>query len=215
LPGALFLCGDLECFVVAQSIDVPSVGASVGSGVDEFGVAIGVALFGEARGVATFGVAGAGVPAAQGVALTSDATGVAACTVGAPPGVALGVDKTIVGMMTPLVSAAIGVETGVLVVAGGVHSMAFSRDRPDGPPATIIPISALPPIAKSTTSQRVRFTSCSRRQIAYRAPLLSKTMPRRERCDIDAGFFDSRYSVLARQKMADFPATITVVGNGV
>jgi len=88
LSGALFLCGEYDCFVVAQSIDVPSVGASVGSGVNEFGVAIGVALFGEARGVATFGVAGAGMPSSLGVALTSGATGVAACAVGAPSGVA-------------------------------------------------------------------------------------------------------------------------------
>jgi hypothetical protein len=64
-------------------------------------------------------------------------------------------------MMMPLEIVGSGVERGVLVIAGGVHSTAFSRDRPDGPPATTMPISALAPIARSTTSQRVRFTSCS------------------------------------------------------
>ena len=164
-----------------QSIDVPSVGPSVASGLGEPGVAIGVALFGEASGVAICGVAGAGVLSFVRVALGEGATGVTARSVGARTGVASGVLTVMVGMMTPLATVEKGVETGVLVIAGGVHSIAFSRDRPDGPPATIMPMSALPPIAKSTTSQRVRFTSCSRLQIACHDPLLVETMPRRKK----------------------------------
>jgi hypothetical protein len=203
---------ELNRFAVAQSIDVPSVGASVASGVDEPGVAIGVVLLGEARGVATSGVAGAEVLLTLGVALAFKMTGVPARSVGALPGVASGVDATRVGMMTPLATVGNGVGTGVLVIGGGVHSMAFSRDSPDGPPATIIPISALPPIARSTTSQRVRFTSCSRRQIACRDPLLAKTMPRQERYDTDADLFNLRYSLLVKRKLTDSPATIAAAG---
>ena len=171
MPGALFLRGELRCVVVAQSSEVPSVGPKVASGDEATGVATGVALLGEAIGVAASGVAGARVSPAPGVATADGTTGVETCKVRSLPGVASGVDRTMVGMMTPLVFVVIGVETGVLVIAGGVHSMAFSRDRPDGPPATNIPISALPPIAKSTTSKRVRFASCSRFQIASYDPL--------------------------------------------
>jgi len=70
--------------------------------------------------------------------------GVAACTIEATPGIASGVDTTMFGRMTPLVSIGIDVESGVLVMSGGVQPMAFSRDNLDDPPATIIPISALP-----------------------------------------------------------------------
>ena len=173
------------------------MGASVDSGVDARGVETGVALLGDAIGVAASGVASVGVPSALGVALGVGAIGVAARSVGAMPGVASGVDTMMVGMMMPLTLVGIGVETGVLVTAGGVHSGAFSRDSPDGPPATIIPISALAPIAKSTTNQRVRFTFCSRRQIACDDPLLAMTMPRWVRYDTDDGSPGSRSQTVA------------------
>jgi hypothetical protein len=154
---------DCRCSRFAQSTEVPSVGEMVDSGVDTRGVETAVALPGDASGVAASGVAGVEVPSALEVALGAGATGVAAGLVGALPGVASGVGTMMVGIMMLLTSVGIGVETGVLVTAGGVHSGAFSLDSPDGPPATIMPISALAPIARSTTNQRVRFTSCSRR----------------------------------------------------
>ena len=155
-------------------IDVPSVGASVATGVDASGVAMGVARTGDATGVALSGVAASGVRCGVGVADGTGATGVAAGLVGELVGVAPGVGTMIVGTMMPLEIVGIGVERGVLVIAGGVHSIAFSRDKPDGPPATTIPITALAPIARSTTSQRVRFTSCPRHQIGCHNPLFAK-----------------------------------------